>query len=130
MRGDQYKQMYCVEETNGELFQLRMNEILKTVKNPEITLDHNRPFTAYIFYENIIDVPETITEFFEILSGERHTCQECEHLIISPDKRKRWQMCNYYQKKVYQNTPVCKTFYMQNFEKFLLTDHTNDPQHD
>ena len=125
MRGDQYKQMHCIEETNGELFELRMNEILKTVKNPEIILDHNKPFTAYIFYENNIDVPETITEFFELLTGERHTCQDCPHLIKSPDKRRTRQMCDFYKKIVHQNQPVCKTFYMQNFEKFLLTENND-----
>lgn len=122
MRGEQYKQMYCVQETNGALFELKMNEILKTVKNPEIEIDRNRSFTAYIFYENTIDVPETFTELIELISGERHTCQDCEHLIKSPDKRKRWQVCSFYNKKVRQNAPACKTFYLKIISSNLLED--------
>ena len=127
MRGEHYKQMYCVEEKNGALFELKMNEILKTVKNPEITIDRTRPFTAYIFYEYEFDMPETITELFELISGEKHTCQECEHLIISPDKRKRWQMCSFYNKKVQQTQPACKTFYLKYYATNLLADPDEIP---
>ena len=127
MRGDTYKQMYCIEEKNAALFELKMNEILKTVKNPEITLDRNRPFTAYIFYENSFDVPETITELFEMLSGQKHTCKECQYIKITDDKRKRRHLCGYYNKIVHQEQPACKTYYAQNFSSLLLTD-LNDPQ--
>lgn len=122
MRGEHYKQMYCIEEQNGALFQIKMNEILKTVKNPEITIDRTKPFTAYVFYENEIDVPETLTELFELISGERHICQECEHLIFSPDKRKRWQTCDFYNKKVQQKQPACKAFYLNLYATNLLAN--------
>lgn len=119
MRDDKYKQMYCVCEKTSSMFEMKMNAILKAVKNPEIEIDRTRPFTAYVFYNVVLDVPETIPEAFQLLEGISHTCQECSYLIKSPDKRKRWQQCGFFNKRIHQEQPVCEVFYKEKVQKNL-----------
>lgn len=121
MRGDFQTQMYCVSETNGELFELRMNEILKSIKNPDIRLDPVRSFTAYIFYQIQYDIPETITEAIELVEGEKHHCIECPACVLSKDKRMRNHFCQVKGKKVHEDSPVCINYYKLRDAKDLLT---------
>ena len=111
MRGEYQTQMFCISETNSALFQLKMNETLKTIVNPDIRMDPTRPFTAYIFYTIQHDIPETITEALEMIEGDHHYCSECPALIRSEDHRKKWHFCHTHMKKVRQDNPACIDFY-------------------
>ena len=122
MRGEQQYQLCCISEKSAPLFELRMNEALKTIKNPDIRLDANLPFTAYIIYSNSYDVPETLIEGLEILEGIKHYCSECPAFQRSEDGRKRWHFCTEYKKRVHQDSPVCINYYKLRDLRELLVD--------
>lgn len=126
MRGDYQTQMYCVSETNAEMFELKMNEILKGIKNPDIRMDPARSYTAYIFYQIQYDIPETITEALEMVEGSRHYCGECPGCLFSDDKRKKWQFCQVHNKKVHEDSPVCIEFYKIRDGANLLINSENE----
>lgn len=111
MRGEYQTQMICVSETNGAIFELKMNEALKTLVNPDIRLDPNRSFTAYIFYQVQHTIPESITEAIEMVEGSTHYCVECPACEMSKDKRKKHGLCSVYCKTVHQKQPVCIDYY-------------------
>ena len=111
MRGEYQTQMICVSETNGALFELKMNEALKTLVNPDIRLDPNRSFTAYIFYQIKHDVPETVVEAIELIEGSRYHCKECSACELSEDGRMKHGVCRIFDKKVRYDSPVCIEFY-------------------
>jgi len=126
MRDDHYIQCFCVSEMAGPQFEARMNEILKTVKNPRIELDRTRSFTAYIFYDISVNVPESIQEAFSILEGTSHNCAECPYFIKSEDKRKKWHYCDYYHKKIHEQNPVCANFYRVYYQNSLIEGETQN----
>lgn len=126
MRDDYYTQCFCVSEMTGPQFEARINEILKTVKNPRIELDHNRSFTAYIFYNISVDVPETVTEALQLLEGTSHNCAECPYCIKSEDKRRKWHYCDYYHKKIHEKSPVCANFYRVYYQNSLIEGETQN----
>lgn len=128
MRGEFKTQMYCISESNGAMFELKMNEALQNLRNPDIRMDHSKPFTAYIFYSIEYDIPESVTEAMEIITGERHTCIECPALEISKDKRKKRHQCTRRGWKVHGDTPVCMEYYKILGEKGMLKDPDDQRQ--
>lgn len=120
MRDDIYMQMYCVSESNGKIFEMKMNEILLTVRNPKIEIDKTKPFTAYIFYKITQDIPETVEEAFSLVEKQKHHCTECPHFERNKDKRRRWHWCLYHKKKIHQDNTVCETFYQERTSEALV----------
>ena len=120
MRGEYQTQMICISETNGAIFELKMNEALKPLVNPDIRLDPNRSFTAYIFYQIKHDVPETVVEAIELTEGVKYHCKECPACKLSEDARKKHGFCTARNKNVHYNMPVCIEFYkLRNDQKDL-----------
>ena len=122
MRDEYQTQMICVAETNGAMFELKMNEALRRLVNPDIRIDTTRPFTAYVFYQVQHDIPESITEAIEMIEGSRHLCSECPSFIKSEDKRVKKGFCETRLKKVRQDNPVCMYFYKFRDMPELLKD--------
>ena len=98
MKTDRVKQIICISETNSEIFESRMNEALSHLVDPEIQLDSNRSFTAYIIYNVKKDVPEDIVEEHE-LEGECLHCIDCPlcdrvvDIYGNIDSRVKWGKC-------------------------------------
>lgn len=111
MRGEYQTQMYCISETNAAMFELKMNETLKTLKNPEIHMDTTKPFTAYIFYHIEHNIPESVIEALAMIEGSHHYCAECPFIEKSEDKRRKWKFCNLHNKKVKEDSVVCIEYY-------------------
>lgn len=122
MRGEYQTQMICVSETNGAIFELKMNEALKTLVNPDIRLDPNRSFTAYIFYQIKHDVPETVVEAIELIEGTRFNCKDCPACELPEDGRKKHGFCKAHNKKVHFETPVCIEFYKYRINQNVLEE--------
>lgn len=122
MRGEYQTQMICISETSGQLFELKMNEALKSLVNPDIRLDQTRPFTAYIFYQVQHDIPESIIEAIELIEGSKHYCDECPACEIPEDKRKKWYFCLHHKKKIHNGQTACIDFYKLRASSLIATD--------
>lgn len=116
MKTERVKQIICISEPNAEIFENRMNEALSHVVDPEIHLDTNRSFTAYIFYNVKRDVPEDILELFEMVEGEHHRCNECPHYVPPTDKRRKWGRCAITSGQVRADGPACEHYYLLKYK--------------
>ncbi len=112
MRSETKKVFRCVSGSTPEEFQQKMNEILSTVLNPEITFLPSVPFTAYILTEETTTVPECLADEFS-LRGERYICSACPYFERTNDLRRKWHYCVYHQQKCHQDTPMCEDAYKQ-----------------
>ncbi|MBQ4467059.1 MAG: hypothetical protein II918_02455 [Firmicutes bacterium] len=111
MRGENQTQMYCISETNAAIFELRMNEALRNLVDPEIRLDPVRSFTAYIFYKIERTIPESIEDALVMIEGEHHYCDQCPSFIPPDDGRKKWGYCESRLKKVRLDSLACIDYY-------------------
>lgn len=116
MRTERVKQIICICETNATIFENKMNDALSHLVDPEIHIDANRSFTAYIFYNVKRDVPEDILELFEMVEGEHHICKDCPHYIPPEDKRKKWGSCAITSMQTKRDTPACEHYYLLKYK--------------
>ena len=116
MRTERIKQIICISETNAEIFEKKMNDALSHLVDPEIRIDANRSFTAYIFYQVKRDVPEDILELFELVEGEHHHCKECPHYIAPTDKRRKWGSCAITSGQVRGDGSACEHYYLLKYK--------------
>lgn len=123
MRTERVKQIICISETNSEIFESRMNEALSHLVNPEIKLDSNRSFTAYIFYNVKRDVPEDILELLEMVEGEHHICEECPHYRPPEDKRRKWGDCVVTSEKVRGDGRACEHYYLLKYKSLAAVSN-------
>lgn len=112
MRQDKYKQAIVIAEKDAASFERKLNEALNRVTNPEIQIDNNLPFTAYILYSVCRDVPESVLELFELLDGCSHSCIECPHFVEPTDKRCKWGSCTLRIEKTRGESRACEHFYV------------------
>ena len=117
MRSEKYKQVLAICESNAADFQDKMNDALARVANPEIVFDNTRSFTAYVTYNVRKDVPETVLELLEMVSGENHDCEECPYFTKSNDKRKKWGSCSIEGGKTRPESRACEHFYVWKLKK-------------
>lgn len=113
MRSDKIKQVITVSENNAADFQLRMNEALSNLSNPEIVFDPNRSFTAVIIYSVLRDVPEDLLELLELMDGDSHCCGECPHYIKSEDKRRKYGSCSRKADRTRADSRACELYYIE-----------------
>ena len=112
MRQDKVKQIICISEGSAELFEERMNDALMRLDNPEIEIDKNRTFTAYIIYTVKRNMPEDVLELFEMVDGESHSCGDCPFFVPSTDKRKKWGECSKSVLPKRCDNRACEQFYL------------------
>lgn len=110
MRTVTTKKLKCISEATANSFEDKVNAVLSSVNDPEIKIDGNRPFTAYIFYEEEKVIPETVKDEFE-LRGELYTCNDCPYYEPSTDGRIKYTACRYSTFRVGANTSACELFY-------------------
>lgn len=116
MRTERIKQIICISEPSAEMFEEKMNQALSHLVNPEIQLDSNRSFTAYIFYSVKRDVPEDILELLELVDGEHHNCNECPHYIPPADRRRKRGNCAVTSEQVRGDAPACEHYYLLKYK--------------
>lgn len=112
MRQSKYKQAIVIAENNAADFQEKLNEALAPIVDPQITIDSNRPFTAYILYSVSKDVPESVLELFELLDGEHHICLECPYFRTPTDKRMKKGECALKMERMRFEARACEHFYL------------------
>lgn len=87
----------CVEGRDGADFMAKLNAAFAEydAKGIKYTYqaDISKGFIAYIFYEQSVDIPETIKEEFE-RADEKHTCIECPYFNRPFDGRRKWVRCD------------------------------------
>lgn len=79
-------------------------------KEPEVHFYDSQGFCATIRYFVNLQIPETISEEFE-LRGEKHYCAECQYFSISSDRRYKYGHCSLYDKRRCGDTPACDALY-------------------
>jgi len=110
MKRKRQKRVIAIQTTTAEEFNAAINAELSARESPEITFITSVPFTAYVSYEEVTEVPETLAEAYE-LRGDARTCQECPYFLRNEDKRYKWHYCTLKQRKVTAGAGACETYY-------------------
>lgn len=107
------KKILTVQGTSAENFDERFNEASESLpETAELKWD-TAPMCVHFIYEEVISVPETIAEEFE-LQGVHYFCKDCPHLQKGKDKRCKSHGCKYSKYGTVQDfTPACEFFYKQ-----------------
>lgn len=100
----------AIQENTAEGFTQAMNRELEKRDDPKITYVTSVPFTAYIEYVECVEVPETLTEKYE-LNNDTRFCSQCPYFQRTKDKRYKWHFCVQKQKAVLENQSACETYY-------------------
>lgn len=131
MKTDRVRQIIVISEPDPAEFELRMNEALINLSDPEIKLYDNTQFTAVITYYVCRDMPENVLELFEMVEGKGYTCEACPYFEKSEDKRKKWGSCKLTSQPTRIDSRACERFYVYRYrvlsdakEKYLETPYT------
>lgn len=92
MREIKSKKVRVIDGSCAEEFENALNAVLSEIKEPQIMFDSNRPFLAYVTYDDYRKVPESVRDAYE-LRGEYHYCGECPYYTPSADKRIKHITC-------------------------------------
>lgn len=86
----------CIVANNAEEFMSKMNKAFAEydAKGISYTYETNiaSGFVAYIFYQEVVDIPETAEEAFR-KAGETHVCGECPYFERPADRRRKYVKC-------------------------------------
>ena len=108
----------CIEGANGKDFMAKMNAAFAELDSKGVKYTYQADiasgFIAYIFYEQSVNIPETIKEEFEA-SGEKHTCIECPHFVRPQDGRRKWMRCEVNRCICRADGMCCDKFYEELF---------------
>lgn len=92
MREVKKKRVRVVDGKDAAGFEASLNSILDGITEPNIVFDSNRPFLAYVTYEEFQRIPESVRDAYE-LRGEYHYCGECPYYKPPTDKRVKHTTC-------------------------------------
>lgn len=110
MKQKKTKRVRAIQAINAEEFNREINAVLSETDDPKITYVVAVPFTAYVEYDEFIEVPETLAEKYELNNDGRH-CHECPYFVRTQDKRYKWHFCAQKQKRVTECQGACETYY-------------------
>lgn len=110
MKTKKQKQVVAIQTQTAEQFNHDINAVLTAHDNTNITFVTSIPFTAYVEYEELVEIPETLAEKYELNNDERY-CHECPYFIRTKDKRYKWHYCAQKQRKVTECQGACETYY-------------------
>ena len=109
MRERKKKRVRVVDGADARDFETALNAALEEMADPEITFDPNRPFLAYVVFNEVVQIPENIQEAYE-MRGEYHKCGECPYFYPSSDKRVKYVDCDLGE-RVGAESSACRLFY-------------------
>lgn len=110
MKQKRQRGVTAIQTATAEDFNREINAELKKHENGHITFVTSVPFTAYVEFEEIVEIPETLAEKYE-LNGDGRKCHECPYFVRTQDKRYKWHFCAQKQKKVTECQSACETYY-------------------
>lgn len=116
MKTNKLKRIIVISEMDAVTFEDRMNEALIGLVDPEIRIDTNKSFTAYIIYTVSRNVPEDILELFEMVDNQRHCCKDCPHYVEPTDKRRKWGTCSVDAQSVRPEGRACEKYYLLRYK--------------
>lgn len=100
----------ALQAGSAEEFNERIAEALENATAPKITYMQGVPFAAYVEYKEVVEIPETIAERYE-LEGKTGHCGECPFMVRTADKRCKWHYCAQKGQKTKETCPACDIFY-------------------
>lgn len=107
-----YKQQ-TIKTSDPREFDDFMNEIFmraaQSGKEPEVHFFENQDFCATVRYFVNLNIPETISEQYEV-RGETHQCQECPKYVPITDRRRTTSLCECGKKRC-PDSKACDMFY-------------------
>lgn len=114
-------------KTGGE-FENAVNEKLLELSQykPELEIEHNMPFVAYIKYHFFAEYPESISEAM-YLKGFRNMCKDCEYCERKmtakgePQKNVKFGYCTYHEKQIVLVRDACDKFYLDRITKGIAS---------
>lgn len=110
MKQRRQKGVTAIQTATAEDFNREINAELQKHGDGKITFVTSVPFTAYVEYEELVEVPETLAEKYELENDARY-CHECPYFVRTQDKRYKWHFCVQKQKKVTECQGACETYY-------------------
>lgn len=121
----------CIEAQSAEEFMSKMNSAFARYDRKGISYTYETNiasgYKAFIFYQETIDVPESIAEEFA-QSGEHHTCGECPYFKRPEDKRRKFVRCETGKCLCREDGSCCEDFYewLFNGEIELVSEVSSD----
>ena len=106
----------CIVADSAEEFMSKMNNAFEAYDRKGISYTYETDiasgFVAYIFYQQTMDIPETVEEEFR-QAGETHTCGECPYFKRPEDKRRKYVRCDIGNCLCCAEGSCCETFYQR-----------------
>ena len=109
MKEQKRKRVRVIDGADARQFERALNDALGDMDDPDITFDPNRSFLAYVTYWDIVQIPQTVQDAYE-MRGEFHKCGECPYYHKPSDKRKKNTLCDIGE-YVDAKTSACNLFY-------------------
>lgn len=112
-----------IDEDNAIDFEQSVNDSMEELGNfkPQLIIEHNKLFLAYIQYTHEEFIAETLAESFQ-LKGFRYKCEDCPHAEKfinrdgSEDGRKKFKrFCKKNDREVLLKYDACDEFYQHVF---------------
>lgn len=110
MKQKRQRGVTAIQTATADDFNRQINAELQKHDDAKVTFVTSMAFTAYVEYEEIVEIPETLAEKYELANDERH-CHECPYFVRTQDKRYKWHFCAQKQKKVTECQGACETYY-------------------
>lgn len=110
MKQKRQRGVTAIQTATADDFNRQINVELQKHDDAKVTFVTSMAFTAYVEYEEIVEIPETLAEKYELANDERY-CHECPYFVRTQDKRYKWHFCAQKQKKVTECQGACETYY-------------------
>ena len=108
------KKFKAVTGSDAFNFQTKLNAALDELNRKgvqyELQFNNTMGFCAYIVYEEIIEVCETVKDEYEEV-GELHKCIECPFFMRPTDGRRKYTRCPKTSKLAAGTDSCCELFY-------------------
>lgn len=117
------KKLAVIQAKTGAEFENAVNSKMLELcaYQPELEIEHNMPFVAYIRYNFHGEYPETLADAM-YLKGFRNICKDCGHCERRLTQKGTYNAtvksgyCNHLDRQVTLTRGVCDKFYMDRLE--------------
>lgn len=113
------KHIEVVVGNSAEEFQAKLNTLFLSLAEDGVKFDLQTNvatgFVAYIIYDIVEEIPETIREQFEE-GEEKHTCIECPYFVRPFDGRRKYTKCPKCNRVTKADNFCCDAFYEELFD--------------
>lgn len=105
------KGVQAIKADTAEAFNEQIAAILNEHAEAKVSYITSGTFLgAYVEYETLKEIPETLSEKYE-MNGDKRFCCQCPYFQRTQDKRYKWHYCVQKQKRVTECQGACETYY-------------------